>query len=331
MRRGGQQRGGRRRQPLVLRQVLADHTAMGIVLVSSGFGGDLCLAAGVRCRVVRARRRARMLALTGHRHAAGAAVTAVDEVVQAMPRGSQQEMPAHQDQDDSGTLERVHRPGSKKARSDSGLIIAGLRISSSSLADIAGRHRRSKALSPASEPRDGVFIHISHGTDDPRRVLMALNMAAIMSDDRDVLAYFDIKAIEVVLRDGRDLAYSHFPSYKKQLAALPQKGLILMACPGCLKAAGKTTDGSGPRRSGRRQGQVQLVYQGQDLDFGLLTGTGKHRDRFRGPGLSIRSSLVAATRCSPAYHGMRTIRGKMAAPSVCDTRWKVSGSRRQRR
>lgn len=98
----------------------------------------------------------------------------------------------------------------------------------------------------AAEPRDGVFIHISHGTDDPHRVLMALNMAAIMSEDRDVLVYFDIKAIEVVLRDAGDLAYSHFPSSKKQLAALPQKGVILMACPGCLKAAGKTADDLAP-------------------------------------------------------------------------------------
>jgi predicted peroxiredoxin len=91
----------------------------------------------------------------------------------------------------------------------------------------------------ADEPRDGVFIHITHGNDDPHRVLMALSMASIMCQDKDVLVYFDIKGIDVVLKDAEDLTYSHFASSKEQLAALPKKGVIIMACPGCLKAAGK--------------------------------------------------------------------------------------------
>jgi predicted peroxiredoxin len=94
----------------------------------------------------------------------------------------------------------------------------------------------------AEEVRDGVFIHISHGTDDPHRVLMALSMASIMCDDHDVLVYFDIRGIEVVLKGADDLTYAHFPSSKKQLAALSKQGVTLMACPGCLKTAGKTAD-----------------------------------------------------------------------------------------
>jgi predicted peroxiredoxin len=94
----------------------------------------------------------------------------------------------------------------------------------------------------ADEPRDGVFIHISHGKDDPHRVLMALSMASIMCEDHDVLVYFDIKAVEVVLKGAENLTYSHFPSSQQQLAALAKKGVTLMACPGCLKAAGKTAD-----------------------------------------------------------------------------------------
>jgi predicted peroxiredoxin len=94
----------------------------------------------------------------------------------------------------------------------------------------------------AGDTRDGVFIHISHGTEDPHRVLMALNMASIMSEDHDVLVYFDIKGVEVVLKDAEDIAFSHFPTSKQQLAKLVKKGVTLMACPGCLKAAGKTAD-----------------------------------------------------------------------------------------
>jgi predicted peroxiredoxin len=88
--------------------------------------------------------------------------------------------------------------------------------------------------------RDGVFVHITHGADDPHRVAMALSMAAIMSEDHDVLVYFDIKGIEVVLKDAPDISFAQFPSSKTQLAALSGKGVTLAACPGCLQAAGKT-------------------------------------------------------------------------------------------
>ena len=90
--------------------------------------------------------------------------------------------------------------------------------------------------------RDGVFIHISHGSDDPHRLLMALNMAKIMADDHDVLVYLDIKGVDAVLKDSPDITYSHFPSSKTQLNALTGEGVTLMVCPGCLKAAEKTKD-----------------------------------------------------------------------------------------
>jgi predicted peroxiredoxin len=94
----------------------------------------------------------------------------------------------------------------------------------------------------AESVRDGVFLHISHGTDDPHRVAMALNMAAIMSEDRDVLVYFDIKGIEVVLQDAPDISYAQFPGSRDQLKLLADRGVILAACPGCLQAAGKTAE-----------------------------------------------------------------------------------------
>ncbi len=95
-------------------------------------------------------------------------------------------------------------------------------------------------------PRDGVFIHISEGADDPHEVLMALNMAALMAEDKDVLVYFDIEGVGVVLKDSPDVAFSHFPSSKQQLSTLQEKGVTLMACPGCLKAAGKTAEDLAP-------------------------------------------------------------------------------------
>jgi len=100
------------------------------------------------------------------------------------------------------------------------------------------------ACTPSQAPEtvagDGVFIHVTAGIDNPHRVAMALNMATIMSEDKDVTLYFDIKGIEVLLKDSPDIAYAQFPGYKAQLAALTGKGITVMACPGCLKAAGKT-------------------------------------------------------------------------------------------
>lgn len=93
-----------------------------------------------------------------------------------------------------------------------------------------------------ASPNDGVFIHISHGADDVHRVLMGLQMAALMSQDHDVLVYFDITGVQVVLRESEDLTYSHFAGSHAQIQNLLDKGITIMACPGCLKAAGKTPE-----------------------------------------------------------------------------------------
>jgi predicted peroxiredoxin len=98
----------------------------------------------------------------------------------------------------------------------------------------------SPATAEDAGARDGVFIHVSHGRDDPHRLLMALSMANMMADDRDVAVYFDIKAVEVVLKDAPEVSYAHFEASGALLARLKQRGVPLMACPGCLKAAGKT-------------------------------------------------------------------------------------------
>ncbi|MCU0303049.1 MAG: DsrE family protein [Thermoanaerobaculales bacterium] len=99
---------------------------------------------------------------------------------------------------------------------------------------------------PAPPPRDGVLLHVSSGPDDPHRVLMALRMAELMAADRDVLVYFDIQGIGVVLADAVDLTFAEFPSSRTQLARLGELGVPLYACPGCLAAAGKTPEDLAP-------------------------------------------------------------------------------------
>jgi predicted peroxiredoxin len=98
------------------------------------------------------------------------------------------------------------------------------------------------ANTPVAQHRDGIFIHISHGTDDPHRALMALKMAEIMQDTRDVLVYFDIKGVEVCLKGAQDIQYSYFEASKAQMQKLLDKKVTVMVCPTCLKAAGRVPD-----------------------------------------------------------------------------------------
>jgi predicted peroxiredoxin len=98
----------------------------------------------------------------------------------------------------------------------------------------------------AEQPRDGVLVHVSHGGDDAQRLLMALSMASMMSKEHDVLVYFDIKGVEAVLKDAADVSYAQFTPLKPQLSELQRKGVALIACPGCLKAAGKTAEDLAP-------------------------------------------------------------------------------------
>lgn len=92
---------------------------------------------------------------------------------------------------------------------------------------------------PDQTVKDGMFIHLTAGADNPHRVVMALKMATIFAPTHDVLVYCDIKGIEPLLKETDDITYSHFPSSQAAIKELLDKDVIIYACPGCLKAAGK--------------------------------------------------------------------------------------------
>jgi len=94
---------------------------------------------------------------------------------------------------------------------------------------------------PAPElqkPKDGVFIHITEGYNDPHSVLMPLKMAMMMSKDKDVLVYMDIHAVELLVKDAKDMNYADFDSFQTYVRQLVDKGVGVYACPTCLKIAG---------------------------------------------------------------------------------------------
>ena len=97
---------------------------------------------------------------------------------------------------------------------------------------------KSQLQEMVSSETDGVFIHISEGYNDPHRALMPLKMASIMADDKDVLIYFDIHAVEFLVKGSEDLTHPEFESAHTYIRQLNEKNVGLYACPTCLKVAG---------------------------------------------------------------------------------------------
>lgn len=88
------------------------------------------------------------------------------------------------------------------------------------------------------KPKDGVIIHISEGYNDPHKVLMPMKMAVMMAEDKDVLVYLDINAVELLVKGAKDLEHKDFDTFQTYLKQLIDKKAGVYACPTCLKAAG---------------------------------------------------------------------------------------------
>lgn len=97
---------------------------------------------------------------------------------------------------------------------------------------------KAQSMAKTQSVKDGVFIHITEAYNDPHRVLMPLKMAVLMSNDKDVLVYMDIHAVELAVKSAKDLKYADFKSFKTYIKMLADKGVGVYACPTCLKIAG---------------------------------------------------------------------------------------------
>ncbi|MFW5683150.1 MAG: DsrE family protein [Phycisphaeraceae bacterium] len=116
------------------------------------------------------------------------------------------------------------------------------RISLLLLAAVLSASNLGCATTETRQADDGVFIHIQSGPDNPHAVLMGMQMASMMAEDRDTLIYFDVDGIDVITNDAPNLSMEPFGSSHETLAKLIDSGVSVYACPGCLKAAGKTPD-----------------------------------------------------------------------------------------
>lgn len=116
-------------------------------------------------------------------------------------------------------------------------LVAGLTLSCAQnpvnkLNSSAGQETSSDTI------RDGVFIHITESYSNPHRLLMPLKMATIMTEDKDVLIYMDINAVNILVNDAEDISLEGFESAKTYINLLLAKNVSIYACPTCLKVAG---------------------------------------------------------------------------------------------
>jgi predicted peroxiredoxin len=88
------------------------------------------------------------------------------------------------------------------------------------------------------KPTDGVFIHITESYNDSHKVLMPMKMAVMMAEDKDVLVYFDINAVELLVKGAKDLEHKDFDTFQTYLKQLIEKKVGVYACPTCLNVAG---------------------------------------------------------------------------------------------
>ncbi|MEX0983290.1 MAG: DsrE family protein [Bacteroidales bacterium] len=86
--------------------------------------------------------------------------------------------------------------------------------------------------------KDGLFVHVKKGADNPHNVLMALSMADKFAADHHVLIYFDIDGIEMVTDDAPNLLMEPFGSSDTLFAKLIDAGVTIYACPGCMAVHG---------------------------------------------------------------------------------------------
>jgi len=90
-----------------------------------------------------------------------------------------------------------------------------------------------------SEPvPDGLFIHVSSGYENPKKVLMALSLANKVKETRDVTLFFDIEGVKLLTGDAKLLEMPNYMPLSAALDSLTAAGVPIMACPMCMKAAG---------------------------------------------------------------------------------------------
>ncbi|NOQ25716.1 MAG: peroxiredoxin [Bacteroidales bacterium] len=86
--------------------------------------------------------------------------------------------------------------------------------------------------------KDGAFIHVSSGYDNPQKALMAVSLAVKLAESQDVILFFDIKGVKLLTKTSEDIDMESFLTLHGALDKLIEQNIQIMACPMCMKKAG---------------------------------------------------------------------------------------------
>jgi predicted peroxiredoxin len=89
-------------------------------------------------------------------------------------------------------------------------------------------------------PPDGVFIHLTSGSENPQSVLTALTMALSFAADKEVYVYLDVNAVNVVVNSTKSIEMPKFEASKILIDKLIAKGATVAVNQLCLEANNKT-------------------------------------------------------------------------------------------
>ncbi|HAF27714.1 MAG TPA: peroxiredoxin [Bacteroidales bacterium] len=85
--------------------------------------------------------------------------------------------------------------------------------------------------------KDGIFIHVSSGYDNPHKASMALSLAVKMSETKDVTLFFDIEGVKLLTKTSEDIQMNNFMTVQSALDTLIHHQVQIMACPMCMAKA----------------------------------------------------------------------------------------------
>jgi len=95
-------------------------------------------------------------------------------------------------------------------------------------------------IAGAVEARDGVFIHITSGKDNPEKVVMGLALALQMTSFADVYVFFDNDGVMIPHLKTEALTYAKLDNSKVLIDKLMERGAKVAVCQTCMEIAAKT-------------------------------------------------------------------------------------------
>lgn len=94
----------------------------------------------------------------------------------------------------------------------------------------------------AQKPKDGIFIHICSGYNNPEKVLTALNLALGLSEINNVELFFDLDAVELLKKTSENIELQNFLSLHESLDSIIKNNIPIIVNTRSIKYSGIEQD-----------------------------------------------------------------------------------------